>query len=208
MHLPSLGRRLHSSIVEGFISKTEVTFVATALENRKTVQEFCVGKGKRELYSVENAMSVLQVQRGVLPNEREGMSVSWFLAPAMWRVVNGDAFRIWSRSANARIKCIAIGDRRDANRWIQPTDGLLSLYRAIRAAERSSTIASIKSHTMTKPAHSRSEFVIVPVGFRSETSSRCTSFGHSNRNTVGGTAFSSPTTIPPTPCLDVSHTPT
>jgi hypothetical protein len=49
MHLPSFGRRLHSSIVEGVISKTEVTLVTTALENRKTVQEFCVGKGKREL---------------------------------------------------------------------------------------------------------------------------------------------------------------
>jgi hypothetical protein len=46
MHLLSFGRCLHLSIVNGFISKTEITCIVAPVEKRKSFKEFWVGKGK------------------------------------------------------------------------------------------------------------------------------------------------------------------
>ena len=55
MHLLSLGRCLHSSILVSCICKMEITRVTTALEKRMTFQEFWLGREKKELYSFEKA---------------------------------------------------------------------------------------------------------------------------------------------------------
>jgi hypothetical protein len=81
MHLPSFGRRRHSSIVKGFVSKTEITLVATPVDKRKTFQEFWVGKGEKALYTGAKSVPVRHSQVGLLPKEREGMSVVRFFVP-------------------------------------------------------------------------------------------------------------------------------
>ena len=75
MHLPSLGRRLHSSMVERRISSTEIILVTTPCEKRKTFQEAWLGRGNKELYREAKAVSVVHSHLALLPNEREGMSV-------------------------------------------------------------------------------------------------------------------------------------
>ena len=57
----------------------------------KTVQEFCVGRGKDELNSVRSCLFEVQCQAGTVPKEREGMSEMEFSWPRMWSVVIGQA---------------------------------------------------------------------------------------------------------------------
>jgi hypothetical protein len=53
------------------------------------VQEFCEEIGKRLLNNVSNSVLDLQCYFGLLPKEREGISVIEFSSPAMWSGVMG-----------------------------------------------------------------------------------------------------------------------
>jgi hypothetical protein len=53
------------------------------------VQEFCEEIGKRLLNNVSNLVLDLQCYFGLLPKEREGISVIEFSSPAMWSGVMG-----------------------------------------------------------------------------------------------------------------------
>jgi len=103
------------------------------------------------------------------------------------------------RSAKTRINCSATKLDRDAIRWTQLTVGLLSLKRATLFSVRVPQACSIISHNITRPASSRSEFVMVPFGFDSEMTLAVMSGGHCKRNTVGLHSESSPMMTPPTP---------
>ena len=142
------------------------------------------------------------------PNERDGMSVIALCIPAICNGVNGEAFWSCRRRASARISCIATIECRDASRSTQCTVGELSLNNATCAPSKDGHTDSITSQSKSRPAISRSEFVIDPDGFASETMSRRMSSGHSSLKTVGGAPFHSPMTIPPTPCFDASLIPT
>jgi hypothetical protein len=111
-------------------------------------------------------------------------------------------------NARTRMSCSAMRLERDAIRYTQLTVGLLLLKSATCFSVRGSQTCSIMSHRMTSPASSRSELVIVPPGFASNTTLAVMSGGHWRRNTVGGHSDSSPKMMLPTPWLDASTTPT
>ncbi len=75
---PAAGSCLQSSSVKGFICKMEITCVAIAEVGWQIDQEFCVGRGKVELKNVSKSLWVLKCHFGLLPKERDGMSVIWF----------------------------------------------------------------------------------------------------------------------------------
>ena len=85
--------------------------------------------------------------------------------------------------------------------------GELSLSKATCLFSRFDTTCSMTSHSMSPPAHSRSEFVIFPSGLLSEITRARTSSGHSSLKTVGIRSMFSPTTMPPTPSFDASTMP-
>ena len=89
----------------------------------------------------------------------------------------------------------------------QLTVGLLSLNSAMRFSVRGPHTCSIMSHNSTRPASSRSEFVIFPFGFASDVILAVMSGGHCSLNTVGRHSDSSPMMTPPTPWLEASTTP-
>ena len=70
-------------------------------EGRKTVHEFCEGRGNLELNKVSNSSSDLQCHWASLPNEREGISVIAFFLPGMCKVVSGDTCLCLILNANA-----------------------------------------------------------------------------------------------------------
>jgi hypothetical protein len=85
--------------------------------------------------------------------------------------------------------------------------GLLSIKSAMRLSVRGPHACSIMSHSSTRPASSRSEFVIVPFGLASDFTLAVMSGGHCSLNTVGRHYYSSPMMTLPTPWLDASTTP-
>ena len=125
----------------------------------------------------------------------------------MWSVVIGQTFWMLNRSARTRISCSATRLERHAIRSTQLTVGLLSLKSAMRFSVRIPHTCSIMSHRSTRPASSRSEFVIVPFGLASDFTLAVMSGGHCSLNTVGRHSDSSPMMTPPTPWLDASTTP-
>ena len=111
------------------------------------------------------------------------------------------------RRVRTLISCSATRLERHAIRSTQLTVGLLSLKRAMRFSVRGSHTCSIVSHSSTRPASSRSEFVIVPFGLASDFTLAVMSGGHCSLNTVGRHSDSSPMMMPPTLWLDASTTP-
>jgi hypothetical protein len=77
----------------------------------------------------------------------------------------------------------------------------------MRFSVRGPHTCSIMSHSSTRPASSRSEFVIVPFGLALDFTLAVMSGGHCSLNTVGRHSDSSAMMTPPTPWLDASTTP-
>ncbi len=106
-----------------------------------------------------------------------------------------------------RISWSATRLERHAIRSTQLTVGLLLLNKTMRFSARGPHTCSIMSHSSTRPASSRSEFVIVPFGLASDFTLAVMSGGHCNLNTVRRHSDSSPMMTPPTPWLDALTTP-
>ncbi len=204
---PIFGSCLHSSRLKGCVRKIEITRVTSPQFSRYTVQEFLFGRGKSELNSDSNSLSVSQRQEGLLPNKRDGTSEIAFLLPAIWMGVRGHARCIFRRNARACMRFSAIFERRDPRRATQPIDGELSLNSAIRFLVSELQIPSMTNHKMSRPAISKSEFEMHPPGLSNVTIWLRISSGHCHLNTVGIHSESSPTTTPPTPWLDASTIP-
>ena len=185
----------------------EITRITTFEFSRKPVQEFCNGRGNKELNKVKKDVSDVQCHAGVLPNDLEGTSEIKLRLPSMWSVVRGQVLLVLIRRASACTKCSAISDLREASRFVHPTAGELSLNSATRFSCNGWHTASITNHRMRTPAISKSELVIVPLGFENDRTLSVTSFGHSQQKTVGMHGDVSPTTTPPTPWLDASTIP-
>ncbi len=145
---------------------------------------------------------------GLLPKDQDGMPEIAFRLPLMCIGVSGHACWVFSWSARACIRFSAIIDLLDASRVTHPTVGKLLLNSVKRFLQRSLHTPSITSHSMSRPAISRSEFDIFPFGFCDILMLFLMSLGHSQWNTVGVHADVSPNITPPTPCPDASTMPT
>jgi len=93
--------------------------------------------------------------------------------------------------------CLATRDCLEARRLTQPIDGELSPSIAMCFSWRGLHTPSIVSHNSNRPAISRSEFVMVPLGFSNDTNCEQMSSGHCHQKTVGVHADSLPNTTPP-----------
>ena len=121
--------------------------------------------------------------------------------------VIGHALFALIRNASIPRSSPAGRERFDAILFTQDTDGLLSLRSKMCLCFKSPTICSTINHRNTRPAISRSEFVILPSGFCSVWSWEVMLAGHLNRNTVGLHPIFMPNTTPPTPSPDASTMP-
>ncbi len=135
-------------------------------------------------------MSVAHAHLGSKPKDLEGMSVRVLSTPVMWRGVRGEHRRAWRRKASARIMCMAMRECLDANCCTQWTVGVLSLMSAICLFSNVGQTASMTSHSSRRPAISRSELVMDPVGFEVVTMLSVMYLGHLKQKTVGVTAES------------------
>ncbi len=161
-----------------------------------------------ELKSVSKSSSGLHVHFGLLPKDRDSTSDIAFRLPSMCIGVSGHACWVFNRRARACIRFSATDDFFDASRVTHPIVGKLSLNNVTRFLRRLLHTPSITSHSISRPAISRSEFDIFPFGFCTVFISFLISVGHSYRNTVGVHADVSPNTTPPTPCPDALTMPT
>ncbi len=150
----------------------------------------------------------LKCHCGTLPNERDGMSVMVFLLPFMCCGVSRQQHSFFRRSASAAAKFAATMECHDASRVTQLTVGMLLLNSAIFFSLKSHITSSMTKNTISSPAISRSEFVIVPFGLLSDSTFSVISLGHCSRTTVGGHSLFSPTITPPKPKDDASQMPT
>ena len=123
-------------------------------------------------------------------------------------VISGHALLAFMRIASACTNCSATRDCLDANLSIQLIDGVLSPSSDIDFSFKSPPTSSITIHANSIPAISRSELVILPLGFVRDFTSFVMSSGHCHRKTVGIHLDPSPNTTPPTPWLDASTMPT
>ena len=114
------------------LRSTGITFILTALEGMKMVQEAWFCKKKKWRRSV----SLSQNQEVLLPNERDGISVLSFYSPQMCKRVNGDAPDLFRHNANACTKCIATNKIVVARHLTHPTAGELSLENATHDARK------------------------------------------------------------------------
>ena len=111
-------------------------------------------------------MSVSHRHAGLLPNEREGMSAIAIRFPEMWIGVNRQAFCCFARSANAWTRCSATVNHLDASFVAHLIVGELPLNNVRRFTFSGPHTSSIVSHRRTRPAISKSEFVMRPFGFQ------------------------------------------
>ncbi len=110
--------------------------------------------------------------------------------------------------ARTWISCSATRLERHAICSTQLTVGLLLLKSEVGFSVRGLPTCSIMSHSSTRLASLRSEFVIVPCGLASDFTLAVMSGGHDcSLNTVGRHSDKSPMMTPPTPWLDASTTP-
>ncbi len=77
------------------------------------------------------------------------------------------------------------------------TVGVMLLNRAIFCLRKSHTISSMMRSTRSRPAISKSEFVIVPLGLLSDLTLLVISASHCRQTSVGGHSLFSPTMTPP-----------
>ena len=153
---PFLFELQHSPISKCFVRSTEITFILTALEVLKTFQEAWFGKGKLLLSKFSRSVSFLQNQEGLLPNERDVISVISFPSPTMCKDVNGDAPAFFYCSDNARTNCISTNEPLAARRLTHPTVGELSLNNVTYAALNCGKTSPIASHNINNPTISKS----------------------------------------------------
>jgi hypothetical protein len=121
----------------------------------------------------------------VLPNDLEGTSEIELSLPSMWSVVKGQVLLVLIRRASACTKCSVTSDFQEARRFVHPTVGVLSLYSATRFSCKGWHTASIINQRMRTPAISKSELVMMLIGFEKDRTLAVTSFGHSQQKTVG-----------------------
>jgi hypothetical protein len=197
--LPIFGSRLHLASSKGRVRKMEVTRVTSSQFRRKTVHKFLSGRGKSESKRVSKLLSVSHFQAGLLPNKRDGTSEMALRSPSMWMGVRGHALCSFRRKANAWIKFSATLERLDLRRATQLIEGELSPNSTIRFSVSKPQIPSMSSHSIWRPAISKSELVMFPAGLSNEIFWVWMSSGHCHRNTVGTHPESYPTTTPPTP---------
>ena len=156
---------------------------------------------------VRKDSSNVQCHAGVLPNDLEGTSEIELSLPSMWSVVKGQVLLVLILRASACTKCSATSDLREARHFVNPTAGELSLKSATRFPCKGWHTATITNQRMRTPAISRSEMVMVPIGFENNRTLVVTSCGPSQRKTVGMHCDVLPITTPPTPWLDASTIP-
>ena len=121
--------------------------------------------------------------------------------------VMGQANLALIRNASTLRSSPAGSERFDAILSTHDTDGLLSLRSRMCLCFKSPTMCSTMSQRRTRPAISKSEFVILPVGLLSVWSWDVMLAGHLNRKTVGGHPLFMPNTTPPTPSPEASTIP-
>ena len=182
---PGDGSCRQLSSTKGFIRKAEITRITILQSRWKTVQDCCEGKGKAELKSVSNSSSDLQCHAGLLPKDHKGMSAMAIYFPAICIGVKGQAFCCFARSANAWTRCSATVERFEASLVAHPIVGELSLNKVSRFSSRGPQTSSIVSQRRTRPAISKSEFVMRPLGLVDVLMSAVTSGGHCHRKIVG-----------------------
>ena len=137
-------------------------------------------------------------------NERDAKSAIVFSTPGMCCVVSGDAWHSSMRNASVRSSFAAIGAFVERSRDAHATVGVLSHQQATCVCARSANCSNT-SHWRSSPAISRSEFVIFPCGFASDTMSCWISVGKGTLQTIGGSALFRPNHTPPAPCLEASQ---
>lgn len=162
--------RVHSCVVDACVSNIEITLEESFLGIWNKLQQFCEGSGNFSLNIVRNSLSSLQYHFTFFPNEREGMSEMEFSGPGMCIGINGEARAAFNRTDSTLSIAAAVLECLEFIRRSQDTVGELSFRRATCRSCRVGNTCSITSHSNSPPAHSKSEFVILPFGFDSEIS--------------------------------------
>jgi hypothetical protein len=184
--LPFLVIRLHDPSVDVSPLSSEKTREASLLLNRKTRHESCwSGKDaekecKKSSSEMWNVFEVAEFRLKV----RDAVSAIVFLVPAMETDTRGEASLAWMRRARARVRRPATLDREELSLLVQLTVGVLS-HHAVTWTWQSATTCSRTRKCNSMPAISRSEFVIVLIGFWKEATLAWMSGGHSIRQTIG-----------------------
>ena len=158
--------------------------------------------------TVRKDSSNVQCHTRMLPNDLEGTSEIELSFPSMWSVVKGHALLALIQRASACTKCLVTNNLQEAKRVVHPTAGKLSLKSATHFFCSGWHTASITSQRMRTPAISKSELVMVPVGFENNRTLSVTSCGHSQQNTVGIHSEVLPITTPPIPWFNALIIPT
>ena len=112
--ITSVGSCIHSSIDDTWVRSSRITFVTTLSSKRKSVHDFCEGKGKDSLKNVQKSVLLQKCHAALYPYDRDGMSPSAFRYPASWRVTSGDALFFLSRMVRMRRSWFATLDLCDA----------------------------------------------------------------------------------------------
>ncbi len=152
-----------------------------------------------ELKSVSKSTLDLNVHFELLPRDWDGTSEIAFLLPSMCIGVRGHACWVFNWRARACIRFLAIDDFFYVSRMTHPMVGKLSLNNVTCFLRRLLHTPSITSHSISRPAISRSEFDIFPFVSCTVVILVLISVGHSHQNTVGVHTDISPNTTPPTP---------
>ncbi len=156
---------------------------------------------------MRNLLSVLKCHCGLVPKERDGISVMVFSFPLVCCGVSGQHRCVLSRRVRAAIRFAATIECRDDKHVTQLTVGVLLLNNVIICSRKSHTISSMTRSTRSSPAISKSEFVIVPFGLLSDFTFLVMSSGHCKRTTMEGHSLFSPSMTPLNPNDDASHIP-
>jgi hypothetical protein len=204
---PGDGSHRQSPSLKGFIRKAEITCITVLQSRWKTIHNCCEGNGKVELKSVSNSSLDLQCHAGLLPNDRKGMSAMAIRFPAICIGVKGQAFCCFARRANAWTRCSATVERFEASLVAHPIVGELSLNKVRRFSSRGPHASSMASHRRTRPAISKSKFVMRPSELVAVLMSSVTSGSHCHQKVVGTHGNSSSIRTPPAPWPEASTKP-
>ncbi len=121
--------------------------------------------------------------------------------------VNGHVCWMLRWRASARTSCAVIRDFCNAILLTQLTVGELLLKSVMCLWAKSGAIALTQSHRNSRPAISRSELLIFPIGLLKDTRFSDTVVDHWSQKTIGGSSESSLTTTPQTLWLNASTIP-
>lgn len=158
------------------------------------------------LKNARKSRSLLKCHSAWYPNERDGMSPSWFRFPARCRVTSGEALFFLRRIAKTRSNLFATRERLDAPLPCQATVAELSLQHPAWI-HLVGTHASSTSQPSTSAAISKSELVMSPSGLSNVTSLSTTSWGHLYRHTMGANSRFPGSHTPPAASPDASSVP-